>query len=402
MPRDPIAGPVSDDIPFGDELCTVTSLPKGYVLDGLIDAGDWLTTTLDLQGYRIDDTKGQVSASVYKWATSKSMAGKIAVGEYDDGNPQNLNWWVWESGIQGRVYAFDFALHYVLEAMCNNPGGFDMSQLDHAGYAGISPLTAVTFVENPDTDTDGFATIISNKVLAYTYMLTTEGYPTVYYRDYSTDDYCYGLKKWIDNLVWVHEHLANGETIYRWKDYQYVIFERIGYPNLLVGLNNDPSSVWKSRTVQTGFGPGVHLHDYSGHANDVWTNENGQVTIGIPPNHNGLGYVCYSRSGLDQVNRLPERSTTQTFYGGNDLDIGPATDQFQVIGRIWCAADSFIEVAIGEGIIFQLLDPENSILVVQNNRGKAAMEGWYSIKVRSVQGNQPFFVHTTYFAPKTI
>ena len=36
--------------------------------------------------------------------------------------------------------------------MCNNAGFFDMSQLDHAGLAGVDPLHAVTFVENHDTD----------------------------------------------------------------------------------------------------------------------------------------------------------------------------------------------------------------------------------------------------------
>ena len=58
MPRDPIAGPVSDDFAFGDELAPVNAIPKDYVRDGLIDALDWQTRALDAQGYRLDDTKG--------------------------------------------------------------------------------------------------------------------------------------------------------------------------------------------------------------------------------------------------------------------------------------------------------------------------------------------------------
>jgi alpha-amylase len=400
VPRDPIAGPVSDDMSFGDELCTVTSLPGGYVLNGLIDAGDWLTTSLDLQGYRIDDTKGQASASVLKWANSKAMAGKVAIGEYDDGNVRNINWWVWESGINGRAYAFDFPLHYVLRSMCMNPSGWDMSQLDHAGYAGISPMTAVTFVENPDTDTDGFGSIIINKLLAYAYVLTTEGYPTVYYRDYSTDKYCYGLKPWIDNLVWIHEHLANGETVFRWKNYQFVVYERTSYPNLLVGLNNDPSSNWKSVTVQTGFGANVHLHDYSGHGGDLWTDHAGKVALFIPPNHNGQGYVCYSRLGLGTANRPTAAETRQTFYGAADLDIGPATSAMHTIGRIWCAKDSLVDVSASEGIAYDITDANGRLVAANGAQSRTTLNGWYTISVRSTGTDQAFHLTATYHAPK--
>ena len=43
VPRDPIAGPVSDDFGFGDELAPINAIPKGYVMNGLISAGDWQT-----------------------------------------------------------------------------------------------------------------------------------------------------------------------------------------------------------------------------------------------------------------------------------------------------------------------------------------------------------------------
>jgi hypothetical protein len=82
VPRDPIAGPAADDFSFGDELAPVNAAPKDYVMDGLIDAGDWLTRTLDAQGYRIDDTTGLAVAFVRKFLNSKSMQGKFAVGEY--------------------------------------------------------------------------------------------------------------------------------------------------------------------------------------------------------------------------------------------------------------------------------------------------------------------------------
>ena len=57
---------------------------------------------LDVQGYRIDDVKGLAVAFARHWLTAKSMATRFAVGEYFDGNPQTLNWWVWNSGMDGR------------------------------------------------------------------------------------------------------------------------------------------------------------------------------------------------------------------------------------------------------------------------------------------------------------
>ena len=402
VPRDPVAGPVSDDFSFGDELCTVNSTPKEYVLNGLIDAGDWLTKTLDLQGYRIDDTKGQVSSSVLKWATSKSMKGKVSIGEYDDGNPSNLNWWVWESGIGGHVYAFDFAIHYILEAMCNNGSSYDMRQLDHAGLAGISPMQAVTFVENPDTDTDGFATIVWNKILAYAYILTTEGYPMVYYRDYSTDEDCYKLKPGIDNLIWIHENLANGGTIYRWKDFQFVVFERTGEPNLLVGLNNDMYNGWKTVSVQTGFGSNVHLHDYSGHAGDLWTDQNGRLTISIPPNNNGNGYVCYSRAGINPSKKTPPKPTTQYFFGADDLDIGPATPELKSIGRIWCERETEIDIDLAEQFICEIIDANGNNILGKKSTGTVKLSGWHKINIQSKTTTKPFNLGVTYFSTQTL
>ncbi len=402
VPRDPIAGPASDDFSFGDELCTVRSKPEGYVLNGLINAGDWLTQTLDLQGYRVDDTKGQVSHSVLQWSNSKSMAGKIVIGEYDDGNRNNLNWWVWESGIMGRAYAFDFSLHYELENMCNNPYNYNMGQLDHSGYAGLSPTTAVTFVENPDTDTDGFATIIWNKMLAYAYILTSEGYPVVYYRDYSTDRNCYGLKPGIDNLIWIHENLAFGETINRWKDFQFIVYERTGDPKLLVGLNKDMNSNWKTVTVDTGFGPNVQLHDYTGHGEDKWTDWQGRVTISIPPNNDGLGYICYSRAGLSRERKIQSKTTKQIFFGDKDLDIDCANTMMRTVGRIWCAADTDIVIGANNDFQYQVIGPGESHIENKLGKYRTTKTGWHEIQIQSKTGIKAFHLQVLYQAPLTL
>jgi alpha-amylase len=241
--------------------------------------------------------------------------------------------------MQGRCSAFDFPLKFVLNAMCNNPGRFDMANLDHVGLAGISPLKAITFVENHDTDLFPNDRIVLNKILAYAYILTSEGYPCVYYRDYSTDPGCYGLKTQIDNLIWIHEKIAEGPTRERWKDFDIFAYERLGGSHLLVGLNNDPQNS-REITIDTGFGAHVPLHDYTGHSGDVATDDKGRVTVTIPRNHDGNGYVCYSRHGVVGGFAVNPQPVKQDFEGAPDLDILPAVSGETVtVGRIWSGAN---------------------------------------------------------------
>jgi alpha-amylase len=397
--RDPIAGPVSDDFAFGDELAPIHALPKDYVMNGLMDAVDWQTRALDAQGYRIDDTKGMAVEFVSRLLHSKSMANKFAVGEYYDGNPDTLNWWVWNSGMNGRSCTFDFGLRFTLEAMCNNSSRWDMTQLDHTGFTGRDPAHSVSFVENHDTDLN--SPVIWNKMLGYAYLLTSEGYPSVYYKDYSSDHGCYGLKPLIDNLVWIHENLANGSTTFRHKEYQCVVYERLGWPNLLVGLHNDMYNGWRTVTVPTSFGANVHLHDYSGHAGDLWTDGNGNATIGIPQNDNGLGYVCYSRAGLDKPNAIHRYATTQVFEGAEDLDIGPALPNQTVrIGRIWCDAGFPVTLepeSDASGLTFALTDPAGKSLPVEKGKAHTHQRGWHTLSVHASSGNaQPFKLAVTW------
>ncbi len=422
--RDPLPGPVQDDFAFGDELAPINAVPKNYVRDGLIEAGDWLTRSLGVQGYRVDDVKGLAVSFVHDWLTSKAMVNKFAAGEYYDGNPSTLNWWVWQSGMSGRSCAFDFALHFVLRSMCNSGSRWDMAQLDHAGLAGISPMQAVTFVDNPDTDTDPSTSVIWNKILGYAYILTSEGYPCVYYKDYSTDPGCYGLKPFIDNLIWIHENLAFGSTIQRWKDFQCFVFERQGYPNLLVGMNNDMYSGWRTVRVQTNFGPYTELHDYTGRAGNVWTDWSGAVTIGIPPNDNGFGYVCYSRNGYGQAFSAIPLQTQQAFEGAADLDIGPAVNGTPVqAGRIWCEAGSGVEAVLSAetsswsaqaSITVELVDGDGSVLAAGHQaagahdatiQAIARRPGWLTARVQGVglpPVGAPFTLTMTYTAPQEI
>ena len=399
VPVDPVANP-QGNFAFGDMVSYINSTPKGYMLGGAMDAADWLTRTLDVEGYRIDDVKGMAVEAVRQVLDAKSMNGRFAVGEYFDGNPSALHWWVWNSGMGGRCNAFDFTLHWTIQAMCNNSSNWWMGGLQGAGYIAIDPMNAVTFVDNPDTDLSYGENVIWNKMLGYALILTAEGYPCVYYKDYSPDPGCYGLKPLIDNLIWIHENLAFGPTLTRWgNDQQVYVFERQGYPGLLVALNNDQYNSY-TRTVQTSFGPNVQLHEYTGKHADIWTDGSGMASFTIPRNDNGQSYLCFSRTGYGQPFSLIRRTTTQTFFGAADLDTRPAENNVEVqAGRIWCQGGTHMEAtlkpetsgwATSAEIVVDILDPQGRSLASQGYPAKsigkkinviADQTGWITLRL---------------------
>jgi alpha-amylase len=421
IPQDPH---VFEDQSFGSGLAPIHGKPPGYVFGGLLASADWLTRALDIQGFRLDFVKGISSDFLTVLLQHGALKNSFAVGEFFDGNVALVLDWVNNpGGMRGRASAFDFPLRGLLRQMCNNAGSFDMSQLDRAGLAGIDPQHAVTFVENHDTDT-GHGPILRNKPQAYAYILTSEGYPCIYYKDYSTDPGCYGMKKIIDNLVWVHEKLANGPTERRWKDYDVFAYERLGGPHLLVGLNNREESPRTIR-VDTGFGPNAILHDYTGHGGDVRTDGHGRVRITIPRNQGGRGYVCYSRAGITGEFAIQGHSVIQDYEGAQDLDIKPAdSKQFVQVCRVWVAQGKPIQASLGydtsnwtdtTGMILELSDPSGRQIArrtytLSSAQGKAEetiaeSTGWYTFRIRSVNppptNSKPGYKLTvTYQAPE--
>ena len=343
VPEDP--GVFSDQFAFGRDLAPIDGVPADHCGKGLVDAADWLTRALDAQGYRLDDAKGVSTVFVQRLLRTGAMANKFSVAEFADGNLQLIE--NWANDVQHRSAAFDFPLHFALKDMCNSPDAFDMSSLDHAGLAGTDPQGAVTFVENHDTDRGGIGgPVIRNKLLGYAYILTSEGYPCVFYRDYSTDKNCFALKAPIDRLIWIHEHVAQGATLQRFKDRGVFAFERLGGGHLLVGLNKDANAS-RTITVATGFPPHTQLRDFTDHEGSVTTDGQSQATITIPKNDNGKGYVCYAPPAkVDPFSRKPV-PTTQDYEGAADLDIKPAVEgQRLEVCRIFAEAQTEMTVRL--------------------------------------------------------
>jgi len=422
VPNDPNTFDNTDA--FGRRLAPISG-EGHHVFNGLLAAGDWLTKALDLQGYRIDDAKGISTDFLTPFLNHGVMAGKFAVSEFFDTNFNTIT--TWQNMTQHRSSVFDFPLHFTLRQVCDFPDSFFMGNLDHAGFVGFDPLGSVTFVENADTDQNAKGeAIVSNKAMAYAYILTSEGYPCVFYKDYSTDPGCYGLKHVIDPLLWIHENLATGGTVQRWKDNGVFAFERLGGPRLLVGLNKDAGQQ-RTITVATTFGPHADLEEFTGHGQPVRTNGAGNATIAIPRNKDGRGYVCYSNPRPKTPLQVHEIETTQEFAGAEDLDIGPATvDGFSTVCDVWVKSGKNIRGSLffdaahwtpATSIRLELVDPKGQTINSGNYQAStpqgtavqvsANQTGFYTFRIRAFQTPQTnlrpsFFLKVSYTASQTL
>jgi alpha-amylase len=396
---------------------------------GMKQACVWMTNALDLNGYRFDDVRASSWSWLYSFMNYSVMNGKVCVSENWDDNLGDLEYWV-NTDMSARSSAFDFPLRdNYLAPMCNNPGSFNMASLDHAGLAGAYPFQAVTFVENHDTDNGGGSgPVANNKLLGYAYILTSEGYPCVFYRDWSTDPGCYGsgLQAGINNLVWIHEKIASGTTTQRWKNNQIFAYERLGGGHLLVGLNADTGSA-HTITCATGFGANVTLHDYTGHSGDVTTDGSGNATITIPVNNAGKGYVAYSVYGFGGGFSPAQSSTTQEYDGAQDLDIKPADNtQFVQAAQVYVQSGKSISGALtfdttswtaSTAITLQLLNPSGTVIGTKTYTSgtaqgsalaaTASANGYYTYNIKSTNtpsGNlkPSYSLRVTYTAPQTL
>lgn len=418
----------ADNFAFGNPLAPVNSIPKNYVWDGLLEAGDWVFRTLGVQGARLDDMKGLNVGFINTFMAHGAMNGKFFFGEYASGNPDDLNWYIGQTN--GTMSLADFGFHYNrAETMCNDAGGsgFWMESLGNRNNAliGTNPMKAVPFVESMDSDTDGFATIVSNKTLGYALLLAGEGLPCIYIRDYLQEPDCYGLKSYIDNLLWCHQALANGPMVTRHSEDKIFVFERTGDPGLICALSNDVwNPAWHTVTVQTHFGAHVRLHDYTGrNSDDCWTDASGKATFGIPPGANGFGYGIWSRAGLGQTLNVGHENCTQEFFGAVDLDTPQALNGSQTLTLIWVEAGRPIESSFtpetdnwtsASRINFLITDPNGALINSGANTirdktvstgGQATATGWHTLGLMSSglpDVGSPWVWKVTYTAPQTI
>jgi alpha-amylase len=219
------------------------------------------TNNLGFDGYRWDAAK-----HVPRWFWKEHIVnnvnawGKYNFGEVYDGDIGYLLQYV-ETGMAVTDYSLYFAMRDNFHFAGN------LAALDGAGLAAINGPKALTFVENHDV---GPPVNRVNRILAYAFIAAYPGYPCFF--KVALDDSV------INNLVWIHNNLAEGDYQTRYKDQDTLIFQRGN--RLLAGIHQ--SEQWTSRWVQTSW-MNTRLHDYTGHVEDKWTNESGAVELWLPP-----------------------------------------------------------------------------------------------------------------------
>ena len=420
LPDDDVPNPYYD-FAFGRELSYQHCRPPRVTINDALDFGEWVFRTTGADGARFDDVKGTWPPFVHEFMTHGVMASKFFYSEFFDGNPAVVNGWATAAPMEGRSLVEDFTLHWALQSACD---GGSARVLEGAGYTAWRPDLACTFVDNPDTDTSPGEAVINNKLLAYAFLLSIEGYPFVYAKDYfggAVWPGAYGLGPWIDNLVWIHEHLANGPTVTRFVDDKVIVLNRTGAPGLLTALNFD---TWNARpiTCATSFGPGTQLHDYTGRHADIWTDAQGMATFTLPSNAFGSGqsYLCFSRAGMEAANPVSPRATTQSIFGSHDLDVMPAVNTRAAAGRITAQRGSELKLTVrpdrtgwqaGSELQLTVTDSYGNAVIDLRCPGDSAGaqaragDGEHQIAVggrQLPQRGSSFDIEVTYTAPQTV
>lgn len=275
--------------------------------DDLIQWANWLTDPGNAGfdgGWRLDYVKG-VNPS-YLRQFIKGTGGPYAILECWDEIPL-IEKYLKKSECAA---AFDFPGFYTMGRVFNRGG--DISQLvDPAHvFAARNPAQAVTFVANHDTDKDAHVeSITRNTMLAYAFILTYQGYPCIFWRDY----FDYGLADYggrpgngIKPLVWVREALGGGSPdiqVLKADDSLLVYGTEKGSrlaPGYVVAVNNHSSKIKRVRvSTRNRFLRGKELQSaawysyvegYNRKPEAVRCNGSGSMAIEVPPR----GYVVYS------------------------------------------------------------------------------------------------------------
>ncbi|HPD67970.1 MAG TPA: putative Ig domain-containing protein [Ignavibacteriales bacterium] len=303
---------------------------KKAVRDSLVAWGQYLKNVIGFSGFRLDAVKAITPGFIADWLKNTNQ-NAYAVAEYWDGIDQIKGWLNQVLGAGANISMFDFPLRYTLKEMCQNQS-FDMRTLDGAGLvnSGVSGFNVSTFVENHDFDRMGWdgsidgdhSPIISNKKLAYAYIIFSEGRPCVFFKDYVD----YGLGGKIDTLIWIRKTFLAGGTTKRsglnpWyirqdgsQDQNAIaanlyIAKRNGnsnHPEAFLLINNNPNQ-WIDVWVDGQ--PNKVYRDYTGNDVDKTAASDGRVKLWCPP----MSYTIYVADNTKSINFEPTLNDIPNF-----------------------------------------------------------------------------------------
>lgn len=270
--------------------------------------GSWLVNSNNIPAFRFDFTEAVEPWVIWEWLNYPSMRQRFAFMEYwKEASGKQMQEWLELTGHSAAIY--DWHLQTNLEAMCELTGTFDMNLLKSPSLLGLEPDYTVTFVENHDTlQPDGTNTQVKNrgvarqKELGYAYIMHSEGYPLVFYRDYYlapyfnvTNDTHSGtpLKPKMDRLMLIRKKSVAGGVQYLSTNSDVFVQQRDGggtKPGSILIINDNESSMLNI-SVQTMYTTNTVLMDLvaTNSPHSVTTDVSGVVTLTCP----NRGYRIY-------------------------------------------------------------------------------------------------------------
>ncbi len=272
------------------------------VYEAMYEYARMVIEELDFDGFRFDFVKGfgaWMIGLLAKYQYQKKDGREFTpfvVGEYWSG-PEEIGGWL--DGVREvtdqQIAAFDFPLRYKLKDVCDTPN-YDLRNLTDGGSVSAGrPFNAVTFVENHDM---GGNEIVNDKMLGYSFILTGDGYPCVFWWDYFNCELARpNTPNGIDALIDAHHRYAGGESSILHADPDLYIMQRAGTESQsgLVYVLNNLGNQWSGTSVKTKwtnqrFKPVAWGGHDTAHPDERETDAEGNAEFPAPPR----GYCVYA------------------------------------------------------------------------------------------------------------
>lgn len=272
------------------------------VYEAMYEYARMIIEDLDFDGFRFDFVKGfgaWMIGLLAKYQYQKKDGSEFTpfvVGEYWSG-PEDINGWLdrISAVTDNQIAAFDFPLRYKLKDVCDSPG-FSLTNLaNDSTVVAARPFNAVTFVENHDMRDNE---IVNDKMMAYSFILTNDGYPCVFWYDYFNENLARPqTPNGIDALIDAHHRYAGGESCVLHVDNDLYIMQRggkEGQSGLIYVLNN-LGDKWSGTSVKTKwpnqkFKPVAWDGHDEAHPDERTTDGDGNSEFPAPPR----GYCVYA------------------------------------------------------------------------------------------------------------
>jgi alpha-amylase len=201
------------------------------VYTSIMEYAQLIIEELGFDGFRFDFVKGYGAwmlgtIAKYRYVKDGKEFSPFVVGEYWEDGESIEQWLTKVNGFSdNQVAAFDFPLRYQLKDVCDT-FHYDLRKLTRDGAASCrSPQEGRYLCRQPR---HGRNTIVNDKMLAYSYILVHEGYPSVFWYDYYNNGLARtGTPNGIDALIAAHHRHAGGGSQILHVDPDLYIMQRV-------------------------------------------------------------------------------------------------------------------------------------------------------------------------------